>query len=157
MGHGASAALLERQTRLGSIECLHLTFLVATEYDGVFRNVQVEPDDVLQLLGKVRIVGDFEGARQVRFEPVFTPNPTYRARAHVQGLYEGPLAPVRRLRRMRPKRFVHDELSDLRPVGGLASASRSIRLNPCTSTGAKALAPAPLFVALRPAPPPRSR
>ena len=64
VGHGAGAALLHRQAGLGAVERLDLALLVDREHDGVRRRIDVEPDDVAQLVGEVRVVGELEaGAR----------------------------------------------------------------------------------------------
>ena len=52
MGHGAAAAGLEWQPRLGAIERLDLTFLVDRQHHGVCRGIDIEADDVGQLGGE---------------------------------------------------------------------------------------------------------
>ncbi len=56
--HGSRTALFEGQAGLRAIERLDLAFLVDGENDGFFRRIEIEPDDVLDLLAEVRIVGD---------------------------------------------------------------------------------------------------
>jgi len=56
VGHGAAAAFLERQARLGPIECsyLHpsLAFLIDAKDDRLVRRIDVEPDHVCKFLQK---------------------------------------------------------------------------------------------------------
>src|SRR5271167_3155010 len=47
MGHGAGAALLDRQPRLGAVERLDLALLVDAEHHRLVRRAQVEADDIL--------------------------------------------------------------------------------------------------------------
>src|SRR5271168_2665890 len=47
MGHGAGAALLDRQPRLGAVERLDLALLVGVEHHRLVRRAQVEADDIL--------------------------------------------------------------------------------------------------------------
>ena len=58
--HGAGAALLHRQSRLGAVERLDLALLVDREHDGVGGRIDVEADDVLELLGELRVVRQLE-------------------------------------------------------------------------------------------------
>ena len=74
VGEGAGPAFLHRQARLRAIQSLHLTLLIAAEDQRVLRRIEIEPDDILQLLGKVRIVGDFESAAQMRLESMLAPD-----------------------------------------------------------------------------------
>ena len=53
VGHRTGATILERQTRLRAVERLDLALLVDREHEGVVRRVEIEPDDVLDLLGEI--------------------------------------------------------------------------------------------------------
>ena len=64
VGHGAAAALLHRQAGLGAVERLDLALLVDREHDGMRRRIDVEPDDVAQLGGELRVVGQLELAHR---------------------------------------------------------------------------------------------
>src|ERR1700730_11305707 len=55
MGHGSGAAFLQRQARLGPVECLNLAFLVDGQHKRPLRRVEVKADDVLDLNGEVWI------------------------------------------------------------------------------------------------------
>ncbi len=73
---GAGSAFPQRQTRLSAVQSLHLALLVAAEYHRMFRSIQIEPNNVLQFLGKVGVVGNFKGTTQMRFEAVLLPDAT---------------------------------------------------------------------------------
>ena len=75
---GADVADAERQSRLGSLQRLTLGLFVATEYQRLFRRVEIQTDDIPKLRLEVRIFGEFEGADKMRFEIVPLPDPLYR-------------------------------------------------------------------------------
>ena len=79
--HGAAAALLHRQTRLSAIERLYLALFIDRENDSVRRRVHIEPDDVSQLGGKLRVVGQLEQARPVRPQTMSAPDALHRTDA----------------------------------------------------------------------------
>ena len=62
VGHRRVAALFDGQPRLGAIQRLNLTCFIAGKHHRMFRRVQIEAHDVFQLLDKVLVVGEFEGA-----------------------------------------------------------------------------------------------
>src|SRR5215213_370833 len=94
MGHGASAPLLHRQTRLGAIKRLNLALLVDRQYNGVVGRIDVEADDLVQFGSKLRIVGQLELAHPVRLEAVSTPYPLHRADANPSHLRHRRTSPV---------------------------------------------------------------
>jgi hypothetical protein len=53
--HRRSPALLHRQAGLSAIERLDLALLVDAEHHGLVRRIEIEPDDVDDLLGELRI------------------------------------------------------------------------------------------------------
>jgi hypothetical protein len=57
MGYGASAPLLHRQTRLGTIKRLNLALLVNRQDNGVAGRIDIEANDLVQFGGKLGIVG----------------------------------------------------------------------------------------------------
>ena len=79
MGHGAGTPLLHRQTRLGTVKRLNLALLIDRQDNGVVGRIDIEADDLMQLGGKLRIVGQLELAHPVRLEAISTPNPLHRA------------------------------------------------------------------------------
>ena len=62
-------ALLHRQTRLGAVKRLDLALLVDAEHHGMRRRTDIEPDDVVQLLGEGGIVGELEGRHRCGARP----------------------------------------------------------------------------------------
>src|SRR5580658_11255233 len=77
--HGATAAFLQRQARLGAVERLDLALFIDREHDGMRRRLDVEPDDLLQRAGELRIVGQLEQTRLMRLQPVPAPDALHRA------------------------------------------------------------------------------
>jgi hypothetical protein len=51
------------QHRLRALERLHLAFLIHTQYEGMIRGIQIQPDDVAHFLYEKRIRGELEGLR----------------------------------------------------------------------------------------------
>ena len=66
MRHGAAAAFLQRQARLRAIERLYLALFIDRQNHSMCRRIHVESDDVAQLGGELRVVGQFEQTRPVR-------------------------------------------------------------------------------------------
>lgn len=69
----ADMADAQRQPRLGAFKCLHLAFFIKAEHQRLVRRVQVESDNVPEFLFKIRVIGQFEGASQVRFQVIGRP------------------------------------------------------------------------------------
>ena len=65
----------QRQSGLRALQGLNLALLIATEHEGFIGRRQIQPDDVPEFLFKVRVVGQLEGACQVRFYVVGGPYP----------------------------------------------------------------------------------
>ena len=63
----------QRQSRLSALEGLNLAFFIATEHQCLIRRIQIQPNDVPEFLFEVWIVGQFEGACQVRLYVVGGP------------------------------------------------------------------------------------
>src|SRR6516225_1471061 len=97
MGLGADVANAQRQTRLRALERLALRFLIAAQHQGLLRRVQIKPDHVPELLFKPLVVGQFEGAREVRLDVVGGPQPLHACRRDT----DGARAIVRQLQRPR--------------------------------------------------------
>jgi hypothetical protein len=72
-------------------------FLVDGEDDRVRGWAHVEPDDVLRLLGKRRIVRALEGAHAMGLDAVGPPDPLDRAQREADPLRDGAPGPVRDL------------------------------------------------------------
>ncbi len=99
VGHRAAAALLHRQSRLGSVERLDLRLLVDRQHQRVLGRIDIKTDDILHLGGKLRVVRQLEGAHPVRFEAVRRPDALHAAVADPGGFRQRPASPVRPLAR----------------------------------------------------------
>jgi len=53
MGHGAAAAALHRQPRLGAVERLDLALLTDRQNQRVFGRIDIETDNILNLGGNL--------------------------------------------------------------------------------------------------------
>jgi hypothetical protein len=70
---GGRAPLLQRQTRLCAIKCLHLTLLVAAQHQCMLCRGHVQPHDVFELVGQQRIARDIEAMNKMRLDTVCSP------------------------------------------------------------------------------------
>jgi len=94
VGHGARASLLHRQPRLSAVQRLNLALLIDREHDGVVGRVDIQPDDLLELGGKLQIVGQLEPAHQMRPKTMNTPYPLHRTDANPGRLGHGRAGPM---------------------------------------------------------------
>ena len=99
VGHGAGAPLLERQARLRTVQRLNLALLVDGEDHGVFRRIDVEPDDIAKLRRELRVVRDPERAHPVRLQTVGAPEPRNGGLVHPHLFRHQAGTPVRPRRR----------------------------------------------------------
>src|SRR6201987_4153889 len=83
MGLGASVTLPQTKRAVCELQCLALTLLVATEPQSTLGRIQIEPDDVPELLFKVRIIGDLKSLQPMWLYFVMAPNALYCALAHL--------------------------------------------------------------------------
>ena len=97
MGHGAAPPLLYGQSGLGAIQRLNLALFVDGEHDGMSGGIDIQADDVAQLGGELRIVGQLELAHSMRLQAVGTPNALRGAEADADDLRHRPARPVRDL------------------------------------------------------------
>ena len=65
----------QRQNRLRSIQRLHLTLLIHTQYDGSIRRIQIQPHDIPHLLHELGIFGELEVLHPMRLQSESMPNP----------------------------------------------------------------------------------
>ena len=114
VSHGPTAPLLHRQARLASIQRLNLTLLIDTHHQGLVRRVQVEPDDIGQLLDKLRIARQLELTKPMRLQPVRVPYPLNRSRTDAAILGHRSTTPVRSSLRFGVQRPVHNLFNFLR-------------------------------------------
>ena len=144
VGHRAGAALLHRQAGLGAVERLDLALLVDRQHDRMRRRIDVEADDVLQLGGELRIVGELELAHPVRLQPMAAPDALHRGDAdpgrlgHRRGRPVGRLAGGVAGRSARPP-----ARSPSRRQGRLARRPRLVAQQPVDARLHEALLPAP--------------
>ena len=96
VGHAAATAFLQRQARLGAVESLDLALLVHRQHDGMLRRIDVEADDVADLCGEVRIVGQLELPDLMRPQTVATPDAVHRTDADRADLGHGGGGPMRK-------------------------------------------------------------
>src|SRR6516162_5714337 len=68
VGHGAGAARLHRQSRLGAVKSLDLAFFIDREHHGMVGRLDVEADNILELVSTFRIVRQLERADAMRRE-----------------------------------------------------------------------------------------
>src|SRR5262249_7836289 len=73
VGLGLDVADPQGQTRLGALERLALRFLIAAEDQSFLRRIEIEPDHIPELLLKLLVLGQLEGARQMRLDVVGRP------------------------------------------------------------------------------------
>src|SRR5215469_16736005 len=86
MGHRPAPAGFQRQPGLGAVERLDLRFLVDRQHHRVRRRIDVEPDDVIELGGELRIARQLELPHPMRLEPVRPPDPLHRGDAETDRL-----------------------------------------------------------------------
>ena len=127
VGHRPGAALLHRQARLGAVERLDLALLVDREDDGMGGRIDVEADDVLELLGELRVVRQLEGPDAVRRELVGLQDALHRAQADAGRLGQHPAGPVGGFARRRPERQIDHPLHGRRPAAAACRACASCR------------------------------
>ena len=80
MRHRPAAALLHRQPRLGAVKGLDLALFIDRQRQGLVGRIEVKADNLLDLGDEVRIARELEGFRQMRLEPVRSPNLVHRRR-----------------------------------------------------------------------------
>lgn len=71
-------SLFERQSGLGSVECLNLAFLVERQHNGVRGRIDIEPDNIVQFVGELGIVRQLELSETVGLQAMRLPNAAHR-------------------------------------------------------------------------------
>ena len=92
--HCPAAPLLDRQSWLGTIECLDLTFLVDAQDQGLVWRVEIKADHIVELFDKTFVAAELESLGQMRLEAVSIPNTLNRHPADALRLGHGADAPV---------------------------------------------------------------
>ncbi len=108
--HSACAASLHRQSRLCAIEGLDLALLIDAQHQRLVGRVEIEPHDVLNFFGELRIVRQLEGLRQVRFEPMRGPDALHAGMAEACRPCQLARRPMRARRRLLVKRHINHAL-----------------------------------------------
>jgi hypothetical protein len=84
MGHRSSAPFLQRQARLGAIQCLNLALSIHRQNDGVRRRIDIEANHVAQLVDELRIVRELELSNPMRLKTVGAPDALHRTDADLR-------------------------------------------------------------------------
>lgn len=143
MGHGPGAPLLHRKTGLGAVERLDLALLINREHDGVGGRIDIEADDVLEFLGKFRVLRQLERPDTVGRELVGLQDALHRTQAHARGLRQHPTRPVGRFSRRRPQRQIHDPLHGIGRKRRLTGFARLVTHKPVDTLRHEPRLPAP--------------
>jgi len=99
MRHGSTAALLQGQTGLGSVQGLDLAFLIQAQNQRLVRRIQIQPHDIAQLLHKPFVTAEFEGSDQMRLQVMPLPDSPDGRFTQLLGFGHRPGTPMRRIRR----------------------------------------------------------
>jgi hypothetical protein len=120
MGHGPGTALLHRQAGLSTVKGLDLRFLVEGQHHCVCRRRDIQPDDIVQLLGKRRIVRQLEAAPAMWSKTMCLPDRLDCRDRKPESLDHRARRPVGRLVRRRTLCQADDLCHALEWHGGLA-------------------------------------
>ena len=92
--HCPAAPLLDRQSWLGTIQCLDLAFLVDAQDQGLVWRIEIKADHIVELFDKTFVAAELERLGQMRLEAVSIPNTLNRHPADALGLGHCADAPV---------------------------------------------------------------
>ena len=112
----------QRQDRRGAIERLDLGLLIDAQHDGALGRVEIEPDDVVDLVDELRVLGELEGLSAMGLQPERPPDPQHRVLGQTDLARHRTRRPVRRVFGRALQR-ADDHLLDLL-VGDRARAPR---------------------------------
>ncbi len=141
VGPGRQTAGINRQALLHAIEGLNLRLLVDAQHNGMLWWFQIQADDVHQLLGEMRIVGDLERLHAMRLEIGLLPHPLHHRRRRAQVLGQRPRAPMRGGRRRRSGGRLHNPSREFLFGRRGTTAACGILLNPGQPLLGEAAAP----------------
>ena len=141
--HCTGAARLHRQARLRAIKRLDLALFIDREDDRMLRRVDIEADNVLEFIRKLRIVRQLERADAMRGELVSLQNPLHRSQAHAGRLRQHPACPMRCFSRRRPKCQIDHPLHERGRQRRLAGFAGLVAGQAGNALLHKALLPAP--------------
>jgi hypothetical protein len=141
--HRAGAAALQGQSGLCAVERLDLALLVnGQDYRGD-RRIHVEPDDVADLGGGVRVVGQLEGADTVWLKTVQTPDTLHVGETNARRLGHGAPRPMGRPAGRFGKRESDHPLAHLGPERRDARRACPVAQKALHAFPGEALLPAP--------------
>ena len=106
--HCPAAPLLDRQSWLGTIECLDLAFLVDAQDKGLVWRVEIKADHIVELFDKTFVAAELESLGQMRLEAVSIPNTLNRHPADALRLGHCADAPVSGASGCRVQSGLHD-------------------------------------------------
>ena len=141
MRQRAASPLLHRQAGLGAVQGLDLTLLVHAQHQSPVGRIQVQAHDVGELLHKVRVARQLEGARAMRLQAVRIPDAPHHRLAHALGAGHRASAPMSRRQWLLMQGGFHDLLHLLGTDLRLAAAPRGIFGQGRRPAGHKAPAP----------------
>ena len=99
---------MNRQASLRAIEGLNLAFFIDAQHQRMFGRVQIQPDDVDDFLGKLRIVRDLERLGAMRLQAIRLPHAMHHAARNLQMLRQRPRAPMGSGMRLLGRRDAHN-------------------------------------------------
>jgi len=141
MCHYPTAAFLQRETRLGSVEGLDFAFFVQTQNQRLVWRIQAKPNYIAELLHKTLVLRHLEGSDPMRLQAVGVPNPRYSHMAHSDLLGHFSFAQIRCIGRTNMQRLFHYEFHSCGLSPTRARAMRSILRNPGRARFGDAVAP----------------
>lgn len=130
MSHCPQPPRKHRQAFLAAVEGLDLALLIARQHQRMLGRAQIQAHHIDQLLGKLRIVRDFECRDQMRLQAIVTPHTTNRVLADSDSCGHRTHRPLRRIRRQLLSRSPDDLRLVHRPDCGGRSRARGILLDP---------------------------
>ena len=143
VGHRTGATFLHRQAGLGAVEGLDLRLLIDRKHDGVGGRIDIEPDNIAQLVDKLRVVGELELPDPVRLETMRAPDALDRTCADADCFRHHGGGPMRRFGGRISLGQHHDTLSDILPKWWDARRSRLVAQQTVVTSLHEAFLPAP--------------
>ena len=123
VGHPFNVAQPHGQHRLCAVQRLHLAFLIDAEHQCLIRRVEIQPHNVPDLLGEIRIRRELEVALAMRLDTKRRPHALHGHMRDTDGVGHAPRAPVRGVGRLLLQRLVDQRHHTL--IADLARASRA--------------------------------
>ncbi len=90
----------QRKQRLCALQSLNLALLVYAQHKGLFRRVEVKPNNIHQFLDEVLVSTEFERFDQMRLEVVHVPDAADAGLREMLRLGHGARTPVRGIDRL---------------------------------------------------------